>query len=94
MKNNSNKMFSCPRCNKETNCLSGGGNGYYDKITKRFWASSSIITNIDNKVCKKCEHEIRMQDKDYARKHADFLDRHRDDGLLKTLHDSIQRSQA
>lgn len=84
------KPFICPRCKKETDCLTGGGNGYYDKITKRFWASSSIITNIDNKVCKECEHEIRMQDKEYARKHLDYLDRHRDDGLISAIHEAFK----
>ena len=76
----------CPRCNKETKCLTGSANGYYDKITKRFWASSSIITNINNTVCEKCYHEIRMQNKDYARKYLEFLDRQRDAGILEALH--------
>jgi len=80
------KPFNCPRCNKETDCLTGASNGYYDKITKRFYGSSSIITNIDNGVCQKCFDEIRMQDKDYARKHLEFLNRQRDERIISALH--------
>lgn len=76
----------CPRCNQETNCLKGASNGYYDKVTKRFWGSSSIITNINNTVCETCFELICMQNKNYARKHFEFIDRHRDDALISALH--------
>jgi hypothetical protein len=82
--------MKCPRCKKETDKLTGGADGYYDKITKRKWASSSTITGRNDTVCENCYHEIRLQDKEYAAKHQEYLERQRDSIIFNAIHDAIK----